>query len=107
MFKSADELRAIYRDKGIGGGKETVAYCRIGERSSHTWFALTSFWDTKTSATTMVPGLSTDALWDRPSKNRSFGSWKDQAWKPPTTLETQSLGPICLGAFSSCEVSKL
>ena len=40
-FKSADELRALYGDKGIDGGKETIAYCRIGERSSHTWFVLT------------------------------------------------------------------
>lgn len=40
-FKSADELKALYGGKGIDGSKETIAYCRIGERSSHTWFALT------------------------------------------------------------------
>ena len=40
-FKSADELRVLYGGKGIDGGKETIAYCRIGERSSHTWFVLT------------------------------------------------------------------
>ena len=40
-FKSADELRKVYGDKGIDGSRETIAYCRIGERSSHTWFALT------------------------------------------------------------------
>ena len=40
-FKSADDLRSIYGGKGIDGGKETIAYCRIGERSSHTWFVLT------------------------------------------------------------------
>ena len=40
-FKSADELQSIYGGKGIDGGKETIAYCRIGERSSHTWFVLT------------------------------------------------------------------
>ena len=40
-FKSADDLLAIYGGKGIDGGKETIAYCRIGERSSHTWFVLT------------------------------------------------------------------
>lgn len=40
-FKSADELQALYGSKGIDGGRETVAYCRIGERSSHTWFVLT------------------------------------------------------------------
>lgn len=39
-FKSADELRALYEGKGIARDKETIAYCRIGERSSHTWFVL-------------------------------------------------------------------
>ena len=40
-FKSADELRAIYEgEAGLSGGEEVVAYCRIGERSSHTWFVL-------------------------------------------------------------------
>ena len=40
-FKSADDLQALYGAKGIDGSKETIAYCRIGERSSHTWFVLT------------------------------------------------------------------
>ncbi len=39
-FKSDDELRQIYADAGVDLNKATVAYCRIGERSSHTWFAL-------------------------------------------------------------------
>jgi thiosulfate/3-mercaptopyruvate sulfurtransferase len=39
-FKSADELRAIYEAKGLAKGTETIAYCRIGERSAHTWFVL-------------------------------------------------------------------
>ncbi len=39
-FKSDDELRALYGEAGLDTGKETIAYCRIGERSSHTWFAL-------------------------------------------------------------------
>jgi thiosulfate/3-mercaptopyruvate sulfurtransferase len=39
-FKSADELRALYEGAGITGDAEVIAYCRIGERSSHTWFAL-------------------------------------------------------------------
>ena len=39
-FKSADELRTIYGAKGIDGKGETIAYCRIGERSAHTWFVL-------------------------------------------------------------------
>ena len=39
-FKSADELEALYGGKGVTPTKETIAYCRIGERSSHTWFVL-------------------------------------------------------------------
>ena len=39
-FKSADELRALYAAQGITADRDVVAYCRIGERSSHTWFAL-------------------------------------------------------------------
>ena len=39
-FKSADALKQLYQSKGIQGGDEVIAYCRIGERSSHTWFAL-------------------------------------------------------------------
>ena len=39
-FRSAHELRTIYRERGISGEKPIVAYCRIGERSSHTWFVL-------------------------------------------------------------------
>ena len=40
-FKSADDLRAIYEEEqGLSSGDNIVAYCRIGERSSHTWFVL-------------------------------------------------------------------
>ena len=39
-FKSDEELRALYAEAGLDGSKPTIAYCRIGERSSHTWFAL-------------------------------------------------------------------
>ncbi|HEX2466946.1 MAG TPA: sulfurtransferase [Solirubrobacterales bacterium] len=40
-FKSADELRELYQSKGvIADGKPIIAYCRIGERSAHTWFVL-------------------------------------------------------------------
>jgi thiosulfate/3-mercaptopyruvate sulfurtransferase len=39
-FKSDDELRQLYRDAGLDESKDTIAYCRIGERSSHTWFVL-------------------------------------------------------------------
>jgi thiosulfate/3-mercaptopyruvate sulfurtransferase len=39
-FKSDDQLAALYQESGLDGAKETIAYCRIGERSSHTWFVL-------------------------------------------------------------------
>jgi thiosulfate/3-mercaptopyruvate sulfurtransferase len=39
-FKPAAELKALYAAKGIDGSKPVITYCRIGERSSHTWFAL-------------------------------------------------------------------
>lgn len=39
-FKSDEELSALYAAAGLDGEKETIAYCRIGERSSHTWFVL-------------------------------------------------------------------
>ncbi|MBD2894308.1 sulfurtransferase [Actinomadura nitritigenes] len=39
-FKSDDELRELYTEAGVDLSKDTIAYCRIGERSSHTWFAL-------------------------------------------------------------------
>jgi len=41
-FKSAEELRAIYeQEQGLRPTDNVIAYCRIGERSSHTWFVLT------------------------------------------------------------------
>lgn len=39
-FKSADELQALYEPKGVTKDKDVIAYCRIAERSSHTWFVL-------------------------------------------------------------------
>lgn len=39
-FKSVDELKKIYAAAGVDGSKPVITYCRIGERSSHTWFAL-------------------------------------------------------------------
>jgi thiosulfate/3-mercaptopyruvate sulfurtransferase len=39
-FKSADELRDLYAGKGVTSDKQVTAYCRIGERSAHTWFVL-------------------------------------------------------------------
>ena len=40
-FKSPEELQALYGGKGVTPDKDVIAYCRIGERSSHTWFVLT------------------------------------------------------------------
>ncbi len=39
-FKPAEELRALYAEKGVTPDKEVIVYCRIAERSSHTWFVL-------------------------------------------------------------------
>jgi thiosulfate/3-mercaptopyruvate sulfurtransferase len=40
-FRSYDELRSLYQDEaGLDFGRDTIAYCRIGERSAHTWFVL-------------------------------------------------------------------
>jgi len=39
-FKSADEIKKLYEGVGVTGDKPIIAYCRIGERSSHSWFAL-------------------------------------------------------------------
>ncbi len=39
-FKSAEQLRALYAGEGVDGSRPVIAYCRIGERSSHTWFVL-------------------------------------------------------------------
>jgi thiosulfate/3-mercaptopyruvate sulfurtransferase len=44
-FKSADELRTIYGGKGVTPEKPIITYCRIGERSAHTWFVLTQLLD--------------------------------------------------------------
>jgi thiosulfate/3-mercaptopyruvate sulfurtransferase len=39
-FKSDEDLRELYQEEGVDFGKDTIAYCRIGERSAHTWFVL-------------------------------------------------------------------
>jgi thiosulfate/3-mercaptopyruvate sulfurtransferase len=39
-FKSPDDLKQLYQGRGISSDKDVIAYCRIGERSSHTWFVL-------------------------------------------------------------------
>jgi len=40
-FKTADELKELYGGQGVTADKDVIAYCRIGERSAHTWFVLT------------------------------------------------------------------
>ncbi|MQA77798.1 MAG: sulfurtransferase [Streptosporangiales bacterium] len=57
-FKSDDELRALYAEAGLDDGRDTIAYCRIGERSAHTWFAL-------------------HELLDRPNIKNYDGSWTE------------------------------
>ncbi|MEK6944793.1 MAG: rhodanese-like domain-containing protein, partial [Thermoproteota archaeon] len=39
-FKTVEDLKKIYSEKGITPDKNVICYCRIGERSSHTWFVL-------------------------------------------------------------------
>ena len=39
-FKTPEALRDLYQSRGIRPDRDTIAYCRIGERSSHTWFVL-------------------------------------------------------------------
>ncbi|MBB3049973.1 thiosulfate/3-mercaptopyruvate sulfurtransferase [Prauserella isguenensis] len=46
-FKTAEELKELYENAGLDTSKATIAYCRIGERSSHTWFALHELMDLK------------------------------------------------------------
>lgn len=62
-FKSDEELAKLYADAGLDGTKETIAYCRIGERSSHTWFVLRELLATRTSRTTTEVGRNTAPWW--------------------------------------------
>ena len=56
-FKSAAAARELYTEQaGLGESEEVIAYCRIGECSSHTWFVLTHLSATTRSATTTAPG---------------------------------------------------
>jgi len=70
-FKPADALRQLYGGKGVTGEQEVIAYCRIGERSSHTWFVLKYLLGTRTSATTMGRGPNGATWWERRSKRKS------------------------------------
>ena len=57
-FKTRDEISALYTPKGVTSDKEVITYCRIGERSSHSWFVLTYLLGTPWSGTTTAPGPS-------------------------------------------------
>jgi thiosulfate/3-mercaptopyruvate sulfurtransferase len=57
-FRSDDELKALYAEAGVDFGKDTIAYCRIGERSAHTWFVL-------------------HEILDQPSVKNYDGSWTE------------------------------
>ena len=71
-FKSADELRELYEGKGVvDGGDPIIAYCRIGERSAHTWFVLQSCSARTTSRTTTAPGRSGGTSWTCRSRRTS------------------------------------
>jgi thiosulfate/3-mercaptopyruvate sulfurtransferase len=48
-FKSDEELKQLYTEAGVDWDKETIAYCRIGERSSHTWFVLHELLDDRST----------------------------------------------------------
>lgn len=62
-FKSDEELAKLYADAGLDNSKETIAYCRIGERSSHTCSCCGNYSDTKTSRTTTAVGQNTAPWW--------------------------------------------
>ena len=55
-FKSYDELKALYGGEGVDESKPAIAYCRIGERSSHTWFVLRYLLGFQDVKTTTGPG---------------------------------------------------
>jgi thiosulfate/3-mercaptopyruvate sulfurtransferase len=57
-FRTDDELTDLYKSEGVDFGKDTIAYCRIGERSAHTWFVL-------------------HELLDQPSVKNYDGSWTE------------------------------
>ena len=73
-FKSADDLKELYGGKGVlNGDDDRDAYCRIGERSAHTWFVLHELLGTTTSRTTTAPGPS-GATWSACPSRRTCRS---------------------------------
>jgi thiosulfate/3-mercaptopyruvate sulfurtransferase len=73
-FRSDDELRTLYRDAGIDEDRETIAYCRIGERSAHTWFVL-------------------HELLDRPHVKNYDGSWTEYGSLVGVPIEREDAAP--------------
>ena len=63
-FKSVEELREIYGSRRITRDREIVTYCRIGERSSHTWFVLTQVLGYEKVKTTTARGRNTAVSWE-------------------------------------------
>ena len=61
-YKSLEEIRRIYADKGVDGSRPVITYCRIGGRSSHSWFALKRLLATRRAATT-ARGPNTATPW--------------------------------------------
>jgi rhodanese-related sulfurtransferase len=73
-FKSTDELRALYGAKGITGDDKVIAYCRIGERSSRTWFVLSELLGSTMRRTMTGRGPST-------------GAWLEFPWRLEPEIE--------------------
>lgn len=83
-FKSADDLRRLYGGKGIDGSRETIAYCRIGERSSQTWFVLTQLLGFQN-------GRNYDSSW------AEWGSIIGAPIEKPRPLPTSWVGKVGMG----------
>ena len=73
-FKSLDDLQKLYGAEGVSQSKPVIAYCRIGERSSHTWFVLKYLLGVNNVRTTTAPGPSgatwSARRWKRARQNR-------------------------------------
>ena len=118
-FKPIDQLRELYGAKGVDGDDEVVAYCRIGERSSHTWFVLHELlgyrnvrnydgsW-TEYGSLVGVPietgdGVVelTDALRDRALVGPAPEGMPDPASSRPSSRAAATRSPRCASSISS------
>jgi thiosulfate/3-mercaptopyruvate sulfurtransferase len=79
-FTSDDELRTLYREAGVDTDTDTIAHCRIGERSAHTWFVLHELLDRSNVRSTTGRGRSTDRSSAFPSRREP-----DPAGRPSTS----------------------